>query len=522
VLNLEYFSIKPNCSAYQLKRRNDALNAHKDYFYFCASAGEGVGPVVQKLEDTVIDHYYIMQLVARGGMAKIYKAEDTWTGKFVAIKVVHNNDENYYQRFRREVRAIADLHHEHILPALDWGEYGPWCYMVMPYIQHGTLTNRLLEGPFTPEEAGEILTQLADALHYAHERGIVHRDIKPSNVLMRDRNYAYLADFGLVKDSGTDHSLTQSGYLIGTPEYIAPEMLEGPATPTSDTYALGVLLYQMLTGRVPFTGTTPVEIIWKHVQERPVPPSRLNPAIPPAIDRVVLKALAKNPQRRFQSAPSLQQAYHVALTEKGEAWKHLDTSLQYRCSTPRPTFSKLLRPEALQTRLNALTQHCVTSAIELQKTLITSRKMLHAKAPHSTKEHPAPHTELSLTLLLVLSLCLLAAGLSSPRSVPATHPARLATSYQRELPMKISILLTLPPTQPPATTPLTSNLPPLKPSLMLKDPPANPQQIQNYNGYDNDLDDDNDNDTHGAHKDNEGRANHSRGYNHNHGRHGND
>ena len=298
--------------------------------------------MVQKLEDTIIDHYRITQLLARGGMAKIYQAEDIQTGERVAIKVVHHDDENYYQRFRREVRAIANLHHEHILPALDWGDHAPWCYMVMPYIQYGTLIDRMLDGPLSLEEVGEILTQIATALQYAHEHGIVHRDIKPSNVLMRDKHYAYLADFGLVKDTSTDHSLTQSGYLIGTPEYIAPEMLEGPATPISDTYALGILLYQMLTGRLPFTGTTPVAIMWKHVQERPEPPSRLNPTIPPAIDQVVLKALEKKPRRRFQSALALQQAYQSALTPQDSLWQHLDTSMRHLRSTTKQPLSQPL------------------------------------------------------------------------------------------------------------------------------------------------------------------------------------
>jgi serine/threonine protein kinase len=478
--------------------------------------------VVQKLEDTIIDHYRITQLLARGGMAKIYKAEDIQTGRPVAIKVVHNNDENYYQRFRREVHAIAELHHEHILPALDWGDYGPWCYMVMPYVQYGTLTNRLLGGPLSPEEAGEILTQIAEALQYAHEHGIVHRDIKPSNVLMRDKYYAYLADFGLVKDSGTDHSLTQSGYLIGTPEYIAPEMLEGPAAPISDTYALGILLYQMLTGHVPFTGTTPVEIIWKHVQERPEPPSRLNPAIAPAIDRVVLKALEKNPRRRFQSALSLQQAYQSALTEQDGAWKHLDTSIHRFWSITKQPLSQLLQPGTVLTYLAVLTQRHAMSAIDIQDIPTCARRVVNIKKPLPTKVHPAPLTELSITLLLILSLCILSFSIFSPHPTPTTQTDHTVTQHFRELPMKISILLTLPPTQHPSTTRSINSLPPLKPSLILKNSPTNTQQIQNYHDYDNNQDGDNNGDDHEQRNGNGGRANHEHGYYHEHGKHGDD
>lgn len=246
-------------------------------------------------------------------MADIYLAEDTLNGELVAVKMVRNSHMDYFERFRREVKTIAELKHEHILPSLDYGEYGPWYYMVTPFIQHGTLNDRLARGQLSLVETGEILEQLAAALQFAHEYGIVHRDIKPTNVLMRDDHYAYLTDFGLVKNVGADHSLTQSGYLIGTPEYMAPELVDGPATAASDTYALGILLYQMLTGTVPFKGTTPVAIVWKHLQDEPEPPSHLNPDIPAAIEQVVLASLVKDPKQRIQTPLELSQAYQRAL-----------------------------------------------------------------------------------------------------------------------------------------------------------------------------------------------------------------
>lgn len=266
------------------------------------------------LENTTIYHYYIQHLLARGGMSAIYLAHDTITDRDVAIKLVHKDEKDYYERFRREARAVAQLKHDHILPAFDYGEYRSWFYMVMPYIDYGTLRERLVNGPLTPQEAGKILMQLADAVQCAHEQGVVHRDIKPSNVLMRDGEHVYLADFGLVRHVEEHTRLTQTGFLIGTAEYMAPEMTERPATPSSDIYALGIVLYQMLTGRVPFNGASPVAICLKHVNEQPLAPSVHNPALSPEIDEVVLRALAKDQTQRFQRANDLAEAFQAALT----------------------------------------------------------------------------------------------------------------------------------------------------------------------------------------------------------------
>ncbi|HEX4206276.1 MAG TPA: serine/threonine-protein kinase [Ktedonobacteraceae bacterium] len=267
-----------------------------------------------ELIGAILNNYRITQHLVRGGMAEIYLAEQQETGELVAVKMVRDSSMDHFERFRREVKTVAELKHPHILPALDDGEYGPWYYLVTPYIQHGTLNKRLARGPLTLTDAGEILEQIAGALQFAHEHGVVHRDIKPTNVLMRDDHYAYLADFGLVKSTGTDHSLTQSGYLIGTPEYMAPELVDVPATPASDTYALGILLYQMLAGRVPFKGTTPVSIVWKHLQDTPEPPSKFNVAIPFSVDQVILGALEKDPQKRIATPRDLYQAYQRAMT----------------------------------------------------------------------------------------------------------------------------------------------------------------------------------------------------------------
>ncbi|HEU5226268.1 MAG TPA: serine/threonine-protein kinase [Ktedonobacteraceae bacterium] len=274
---------------------------------------------MQKLEGVTFSHYQIQSLLARGGMAQVYLARDNDSGQMVAIKVVHKSAGDYYERCRREVAAVALLKHNHILPALDCGEYESLYYLVTPYIEHGTLQDRLAQGPMTLEEAGKVLEQLANALQFSHDHGIIHRDIKASNILLRDPDYVYLADFGLVKNIADDYSITQSGYLIGTPEYMAPELVDLPATVSSDIYALGIVLYQMLTGRVPFTGNAPVAICLKHIRELPTPPSVLNPLIPQAIEEVMLCALEKDPQRRFQSAHDLLRAYQAAFESEMNA-----------------------------------------------------------------------------------------------------------------------------------------------------------------------------------------------------------
>lgn len=261
-----------------------------------------------------IGHYRLREQLGRGGMSEIYLADDVRIEREVAVKIVSSRHADYIERFRREADTITTLHHPHILPALDYGEYENWHYLVMPYIAHGTLREQLAHGPLTLEDAGDLLEQIASALNYAHEQGIIHRDIKPSNILMRDDHYAYLADFGLAKSLDGGSTVTQMGLLLGTPEYMAPELAKGPATTSSDLYALGILLYQMVTGQLPFSGETPIACYLKQLQDFPTPPSQINHAVPPAIERVILRDLDKTPQRRYQTANELAQAYMTALT----------------------------------------------------------------------------------------------------------------------------------------------------------------------------------------------------------------
>jgi serine/threonine protein kinase len=266
-------------------------------------------------------------------MSEVYLAYDERMQRHVAVKVVSSSHGDYIERFYREAEAISNLHHAHILPALDYGEQEPWHYLVMPYIEAGTLRERLQHGPLTLEDTGALLEEIASALQFAHDQGIIHRDIKPANILLRDTHYAYLADFGLAKSLDGGDTITQTGNLMGTPEYMAPELAEGPATTSSDLYALGILIYEMVTGQVPFSGETPISVYWKQLRDQPTPPSQINPAIPPSIEHVILRALDKVPHRRYQSANELAQAYIEALTfpnlveEENEEEEEMPSSL---------------------------------------------------------------------------------------------------------------------------------------------------------------------------------------------------
>lgn len=266
------------------------------------------------LEGTSLGRYRLEQRLGRGGMAEVYLATDQRMHRLVAIKVVSTSQTEFAERFSRETEAMGNLHHDHILPAYDYGEQEPWHYLVMPYVEGGTLSDRLKSGPMSLEDAGEILQQIASGLQYAHRRGLIHRDIKPSNILMRDEHYAYLADFGLARVLESGHDLTVTGVLLGTPEYMAPELSEGPASVSSDTYALAIVLYEMISGRVPFQGDTAISVFWKHIRDYPAAPSRYHPAIPQAVDHVLMRALDKDPQRRYATPLALSQAYQDALT----------------------------------------------------------------------------------------------------------------------------------------------------------------------------------------------------------------
>jgi serine/threonine protein kinase len=278
------------------------------------------------LEETKLGHYHLLRRLCRGGMSEVYLAHDEQENLDVAIKVVNSYYVDHLERLQREAEAMRLLAHEQevegveglsILPILDYGQDGSWNYLVMPYMEHGTLRDRLARGRLSLEEAEVMLEQIASALQFAHDRGILHRDIKPSNILLSHDGKVYLADFGLAKGiDQREKDITETGCLIGTPEYMAPELVDEAFSTSCDIYALGVLLYQMVTGEVPFKGSTPLSVYWKHIEEQPVLPSQINPDIPHPVEEVILCALEKDPRRRFHTAQELALAYKSAIHDK--------------------------------------------------------------------------------------------------------------------------------------------------------------------------------------------------------------
>ncbi len=269
------------------------------------------------IEGSTLGRYELRRRVARGGMSEVYLGYDRRVRRLVAVKVLYGSDEPFVRRFEREALAVGALSHDHILSLFDFGEQRPWYYLVMPYVEGGTLRDYLIKRErLTLEEAGSFLEQIASALQYAHDNNVIHRDVKPSNILLRLDGHAYLVDFGLAKAKMKAESLTHPGSMVGTPEYMAPEQSNGLNDYRSDIYSLGIILYQMLTGRVPFIAESPVAISLKHIQTQPTPPRQLNSDIPQSIEDIILRALAKDPDERYQEAKALATAYKKALQQE--------------------------------------------------------------------------------------------------------------------------------------------------------------------------------------------------------------
>ncbi len=264
----------------------------------------------------VIGKYQIIEEIGRGGMATVYKAWDSINQRYVALKVLppyFQHDAEFIKRFRREAVAAAKLDHPNIVKVYEAGEEGGINYIAMEYIEGGSLQRRLTGKPLDLSTAISIVSQIGSALAYAHKRGIIHRDVKPSNILLTEEGRALLSDFGIARVSEYG-GITRTGTLIGTPEYMSPEQAEGEEVDhRSDIYSLGIVLYQMLTGRVPFTGDTPLAVLHKQIYEKPTSPRMLNPMIPAEVEKVLLKALAKRPEWRYQSAEEMVAALQGAV-----------------------------------------------------------------------------------------------------------------------------------------------------------------------------------------------------------------
>jgi eukaryotic-like serine/threonine-protein kinase len=281
------------------------------------------------LEGRILDRYELQQLTGRGGMADVYLAYDPHFERDVAVKVFKREDEDLLRRFVREAQLMASLHNAHLMPVYDTGS----CridgvniyYIVMPYMDGGTLRARIRRSPVSLKQACSYLRDIADALDYIHQQGIIHRDIKSSNVMLDEDGSCYLADFGIARSNADATQLTTTGNVLGTVDYIAPELFETDyrADPRSDYYSLGVLLYEMVTGHLPFVAENQIAVVAMHVNKLPPSPRTYVASISPAVEQVLMKALEKRPELRYPSARALADAFCQATTAKAGSFNQV-------------------------------------------------------------------------------------------------------------------------------------------------------------------------------------------------------
>jgi serine/threonine protein kinase/formylglycine-generating enzyme required for sulfatase activity len=297
-----------------------------------------------------LDKYEIVALLGEGGMSAVYRARQPSVRRDVAIKVIKHSlveKAEFIKRFEREAQTVASLSHPFILKIFDYGEYEDLVYLVMELLSGGSLADRIRQGPLPLEETSRMLDQVASALDYAHQKGVIHRDLKPQNILLDDEGNAHLTDFGIAKLTGGVTALTQTGLAMGTPAYMPPEQWKGqPVDARADIYALGVMLFEMLTGRLPFMADTPFGFMHQHVNETPPSVRNLRAGLPSNVDRVLRRAMAKDPNRRFATASDVAKAFRAALPAQKVARQPEPSE------PPEPTYSSTL-PEGVPTRVPA-------------------------------------------------------------------------------------------------------------------------------------------------------------------------
>ncbi len=272
--------------------------------------------------DQMVGPYRIVGQVGQGGIATVYKAWHERLDRHVAIKVMHQaflQDPTFLTRFEREAKIIARLDHPHIVPVYDYADVDGQPYLVMKFIAGRTLKQALLKRPLTLDEILRVMTPLADALDYAHRMGVLHRDIKPSNIILDANDIPYLTDFGMARMAQAGESTISADMMLGTPQYISPEQALGKTDldARTDLYSLGVVLYELIVGQVPFSGDTPYSIVHDHIYRELPRPSAVNPEVPPAVEAVLMKALAKEPAQRYESAAELIEALREAVQSSG-------------------------------------------------------------------------------------------------------------------------------------------------------------------------------------------------------------
>lgn len=285
-------------------------------------------------EQVFSNRYRIVDRLGSGGMAEVYKAEDTILNRTVALKLLHPrlaHQANFVERLRREAQAAANLNHPNIVNIYDWGNQNDTYFIVMEYLKGESLKTIIdREAPLATARALKVATQVCDALQFAHDHDVVHRDIKPHNIMINEKGTVRVTDFGIARAGGAT-AMTQTGSVLGTAKYISPEQAQGGFVGhTSDIYSLGVVLYEMITGQVPFEGDSAVAVAYKHVHEEPPRPSRFNPNITPGLEQIIMKALAKDPAKRFATAAEMRSALQGLLGSENKSSKPIPAEKQMR------------------------------------------------------------------------------------------------------------------------------------------------------------------------------------------------
>jgi serine/threonine protein kinase len=300
------------------RRRFDGiLESHEGCVSCIFSLGEAPGRLhMDETVEKTIGPYPIRGRIGSGGMSTVYLGVDPKSGRQVAVKLMASfllQDTKFTARFKREVDLLTTFDHPNIVPVLDYGEHEDSPYIVMPYMRQGTLQDRLQKGPLSMVEAARIIGAIARGLTYAHEHGVIHRDVKPSNILLDDDGNIMLSDFGFASWQEASLTLTGSG-MVGTPAFMSPEQCRGDEVDArTDQYALGVVLYRLATGRLPYDGDSPLAIALKQINEPLIDPRKVNPHVPLVIEEVILRAMAKNPRERYPDMRTFNIAFQEAM-----------------------------------------------------------------------------------------------------------------------------------------------------------------------------------------------------------------
>ncbi|MCA9901336.1 MAG: serine/threonine protein kinase, partial [Anaerolineales bacterium] len=269
---------------------------------------------------SIVGNYRIEEKLGQGGMATVYKAHHERLDRPVAVKVLHaifKDDDTFLRRFTREAQVVARLEHPNIVPVYDFAEHEGYPYLVMRFVQGQTLKEKLSQGTLSTKEMLHVASRVADGLDHAHKQGVLHRDIKPSNILLTKGGGGFIADFGLARITQSGESTMSQDMIMGTPQYISPEQAKGnmDLDGRTDIYSFGIVVYEMVTGRVPFASDTGYSVIHSQIFDPPPLPSSLNDKISPALELVLLKVLSKEPADRYATAGEFVAAFKTALED---------------------------------------------------------------------------------------------------------------------------------------------------------------------------------------------------------------